>query len=268
MPIPRTLHQRFFAKWAREMAYVLGFFAADGNMIRNKRGAHFITFYNCDKDVILYVQSVLGSNHKIGTKPPHKNQRANYQLQIGSKNMFADLIALGMTPAKSKSLRLPTIPRKMIGDFVRGYFDGDGCVYFNRLKFSDRKNPRPILMVRFTSGSVSFLRELHVLLKACGVHGGAVRLKSNKAGYDLTLSHRDSVALFHLMYDNISPSGFYLERKKEKFDLAIRALYGGVAQPGRAFGCHPKGRGFKSRHSRKNNEHDARHRATIVFAGE
>jgi len=44
MPIYKTKNENFFKKWTPEMAYVLGFFAADGSMVKNKRGACFIEF--------------------------------------------------------------------------------------------------------------------------------------------------------------------------------------------------------------------------------
>jgi len=40
MPIPKTKNEDFFKNWTQEMAYVLGFFTADGNMIKNNKGAH------------------------------------------------------------------------------------------------------------------------------------------------------------------------------------------------------------------------------------
>jgi hypothetical protein len=48
MPIYRAKNENFFKKWSPEMAYVLGFFTADGNMLKNKRGAHFIEFNTTD----------------------------------------------------------------------------------------------------------------------------------------------------------------------------------------------------------------------------
>lgn len=48
----KTLNQDFFKEWNPTMAYVLGFFAADGNMIRTKRGGHFISFHITDKIVL------------------------------------------------------------------------------------------------------------------------------------------------------------------------------------------------------------------------
>jgi hypothetical protein len=52
MPIFKTKNENFFKNWTPEMAYVLGFFTADGSMIRNKRGAHFIEFQITDKNLL------------------------------------------------------------------------------------------------------------------------------------------------------------------------------------------------------------------------
>src|SRR5580692_2106579 len=109
------------------MAYVLGFFAADGNMIRNRRGACFISFHITDKDVLLKIRSVLGSDHAIGVRLPQKEHwRTGYRLQVGSKDFFEDILRLGLTPHKSLSMKMPLVPKEYFGDFVRGYFDGDG----------------------------------------------------------------------------------------------------------------------------------------------
>lgn len=232
------------------MSYVLGFFAADGNMIRNRRGAHFIAFYSCDKSILLAVRSTLGSTHKLGIRRRSPPWRTAYQLQIGSKEIFNDLIKLGFVPAKSKKLLFPKVPRKYLGDFVRGYFDGDGNIYFKKHYVKDRSKQKWIFTSRFTSGSRIFLESLLNILRSCGVQGGFIVGKSNHSGFELVFSHRDSVALFHLMYDTISDNGLCLARKYSLFRRAIKTLYGGVAQPGGAIPCHGRGCGFKSRRSR------------------
>ena len=225
----RKVRRDFFRIWSAEMAYVLGFFAADGNMIRNRRGAHFVSFYSNDRRLLVDIRDVLDSSHRIGTKkrfPPHK---IAYQLQIGSKEIFQDLASLGFTPNKSTLLRLPRIPMPLVKHFVRGYFDGDGNVYFKRHFAKDRGKYRWIFQSRFTSGSLVFLRDLHTVLRGGGILGGSLIKK--KRGYDLLFSHHDSVALFHLMYNNIGDC-VYLRRKYLLFRRAVDTLYGGVAQPG------------------------------------
>ena len=208
------------------MAYVLGFFAADGTMIRNKRGGHFIEFHINDKEILIAIRKATGSNHKISVRiGKNPRQKVGYRIQFGSKEMYNDLLALGMCPRKSLALRMPAVPTKYFGDFVRGYFDGDGCVYYSKLKFADRKNPRKILMTMFTSGCKDFLSALHSSLKQYGIQGGSLHGKGKAGGFDLSFSFRDSLALYQLMYNTGPDTGFHLPRKYKIFQKAIRNLY-------------------------------------------
>jgi intein-encoded DNA endonuclease-like protein len=225
MPICKHVNQNFFKKWTSEMAYVLGFFVADGTMIKNNRGAHFIEFYITDKDILMRMREVLNSNHKVSVRNRKKGWKLGYRLQIGSKEIFNDLTNLGFTQNKSKKLLFPNIPVKYLSHFVRGYFDGDGCIYFKKHKAKDRINPRWVFSSRFTSGSKDFLQTLHSELKKHGLKKGFIVNK--KSGYDLVFSHKDSLALYRLMYNNIS-NQLFLERKYKIFQKAIETLYMGT----------------------------------------
>ena len=218
-----TLNQSFFSTWTPEMAYVLGFFAADGSMLLNSRGGCFIEFTGADKNILVLIQKTIGSNHRLSKRIRTIKGSAVYRFQIGSKQIFSDLLALGFTQAKSKTLRMPTIPARLQGDFIRGYFDGDGCIYFKKLQFADRKKPRLVLQTIFTCGNKDFLVELRSLLHHRGIAGGSIRNKTR--GFDLLLSHKDSVALYRLMYHTVSATGLYLPRKYKHFQKAIKALY-------------------------------------------
>lgn len=207
------------------MAYVLGFFAADGSMISNNRGAHFIEFMSTDKELIILVKECLESGHKITTRIRNPKHKPSHRIQIGSKSMFNDLQRLGFCQAKSLVLSWPKIPKKYQPDFVRGYFDGDGGVYFKRYLCKDRKNPRWVFMSRFTSGSLGFLKSLHQILKKdANVNGGFIVTKAKQKGFDLVFSHHDSVALYWYMYHN-APR-IYLKRKYSMFQKALTTLYG------------------------------------------
>ena len=220
----RELNHSFFKKWSPEMAYVLGFFAADGSMLENKRGGKFIEFSITDRIVLDRIRAVIGSSHKI-TKRPSRSPKWKdiYRIQIGSREWFADLTRLGFTQHKSNTLRFPKVPKKYLGDFVRGYFDGDGCVYFKKLKYADRKYKRWVALSLFTSGSRDFLEMLHEVLKSFGVTGGS--LKRKERGFELVFSHKDSLALYTLMYHTASITDLYLPRKYKLFTKAMKILY-------------------------------------------
>src|SRR3989338_640754 len=151
-PMYRAVNHDFFKKWTPEMAYVLGYFAADGSMIRNNRGAHFIEFTSIDKSLILLVRQALSSSHTISVRPARlSTHKISYRVQIGRKEMFTDLKNFGFMQNKSNTIRLPKIPQGYFGDFVRGYFDGDGNIYFKKHFARDRGKYRWIFQSRFTS---------------------------------------------------------------------------------------------------------------------
>lgn len=223
MPVAASLNQDFFKTWTPEMAYVLGYFAADGCMLTNKRGGHFIEFTSTDRILLEHVKRVSGASHRISERVrKHIRCKTAYRLQIGSGEWYSDLLALGFTPRKSNTLTFPEVPELCLGDFVRGYFDGDGCVYFSKLKYYDRAYKRWILLTLFTSGSRSFLESLHFRLRSHGIEKGTIAKKAR--GFELRFSHRDSLALYQLMYDTAQVATTFLPRKREKLEDAIQVL--------------------------------------------
>src|SRR3989344_5957481 len=104
MPIYKTKNENFFKIWSPTMAYVLGFIAADGALIQNKRGGHFLEIQITDRELLRNIRHALGSNHKISTRKQLPGQKLIHRLQIGSKVMFRDLCARGITQKKSKTI--------------------------------------------------------------------------------------------------------------------------------------------------------------------
>ena len=216
MPIFKTKNEDFFKTWAPDMAYVLGFFTADGSMVRNKRNAHFIEFEITDKKLLYQIRNILGSNHKITERNRKRSgrEKSSYRLQIGSKEMFSDLIKLGMTPKKSMTIQLPKIPDKYFSHFLRGYFDGDGCVNICTYQKKDRKDPSRIINSGLTSGSKDLLISIKGLLaKRKIIQGGTLYFSR---GYRLWFAIADSLKLCHFMYKDAGT--LFLARKKIIFE--------------------------------------------------
>lgn len=216
MPIFKNINKDFFKIWSPEMAYVLGFFAADGSMVRNRRGAHCIEFKITDQDLLESIRLTLGSNHTIACLKRSKEKwKPQFRLQIGNKTMFEDLLSLGMTQSKSLTLCMPDVPKKYLSHFVRGYFDGDGNVYANEYARKGRKLLSVTLLTGFTCGSRDFLKSLHTLLSENAiVSGGSLFARENY--FRLHYSVRDSCSLYRFMYN--TESGLFLSRKKTVFE--------------------------------------------------
>jgi len=220
---PWKFNAAFFNTWTSEMAYVLGFLIADGYVFKNPRGSHYIGFTSTDKEIIEKIREVLESNHKIGVRkhPKHPKWKDSYVLQIGSKETVSRLEEFGIVQNKSLVIKYPqNIPEEFFGHFVRGYFDGDGCVYFRQHYRKDRGTMKWVFSTCFTSGSKAFLMGLQNKLTS-HMKGGAIRKKVG--GYELVFSHHDSLALFRFMYNNTS-NKLFLERKHKIFSNAIETL--------------------------------------------
>lgn len=200
------------------MAYVLGFFAADGYMIRQKQGGHYIDFYNTDLGILENIRNALSSNHVISPRPRYGNQRTLYRIQIGSRIWFRDLAKLGFVQGKSKVLHMPKIPKRYFPNFVRGYFDGDGNVWTGLIN-KNRPKPTHSLFVFFTCGSEGFLLQLNKKLHAtAGINGGSLSYQSR--AFRLSYSTQDALKLHHYMYSgNLN---LHLVKKKVKFEEFIR----------------------------------------------
>ena len=220
MPVFKEKNENFFKIWTPEMVYVLGFFAADGCMIKNNRGAHFIEFHITDKDILLKIKKLLKSDHKISERNRNKKWKMSYRLQIGSKMMFKDLLLLGMTPRKSNTIRMPDVPIKYFHHFVRGYFDGDGNVCVPTYKRADRGGKLSItLLSGFTSGSKKFLEKLHLNLKRlAGISGGT--LYNRDGAHRLCYSVNDSKKLYNFIYKQ--SGSLFLSRKRSIFEKYLK----------------------------------------------
>lgn len=225
---PKKINKDFFKKWTPEMAYVLGFFAADGYITVNRRGGQFWSIQITDKELLCSIKRTVGSEHRIGERLGNTKEKTLYRLQIGSNEMCDDLRKLGFNERKTKSMSIPHIPEKYFTDFVRGYFDGDGNVW-SGLIHKKRKRPTVNLIVAFTSCSRDFLECLHERLKTLCVTGGC--LYKAKGGYlRLQYSAVDSLKLYDFMYNHkdFQKSGLFLERKRQAFEKYQKLRYAPV----------------------------------------
>jgi intein-encoded DNA endonuclease-like protein len=139
------------------------------------------------------------------------------ELCIGSQYMCNSLNNLGVTTAKTFTLRFPDIPEKYISHFVRGYFDGDGCIScFHPSDYSDNVSRYQTIFV----GNEIFLNNLNeVLNKYIGLGIKNVKKEKNINLYRLVYSTSDSIKLANWMYKS---NKIRLERKYKKFQQLLK----------------------------------------------
>ncbi|MFH1413927.1 MAG: hypothetical protein ABIG56_03690 [Candidatus Omnitrophota bacterium] len=205
------INAKFFSSWSSAMAYILGFIFADGCLVEHKNGYHGLDITSKDIKHLVLIKQKLKSGHKIGRK------ERGYRIQIRNRQIYNDLIRLGLIPRKSERARFPTIPKRYLAHFIRGLFDGDGSVFI--WKEARWKHAWQI-RTTFCSGSPEFIKELRQgLLKKPGLSKGYLRHASRvmELGYAIT----DSLALYRFMYNR--KCDLYLERKKKVFESFLDA---------------------------------------------
>lgn len=216
-----TLKHNFFVAWSDQLAYVLGYFLADGDLTINSRGSHYVNFTSTDLELLEKVRKLAGFSQRICPKKcENKKWKQSYRIQVGSKEIFSQICRLGFDK-KNNKIDIEAVPIRYFRHFVRGFFDGDGSVSCG--SYGSREKPSYILLVRFASGDLQLLKELLARLrKYARIKGGSVF--KNSRGYHLSLSIRDSWRLFGFMYQGV-PEREYLYRKYAVF-LRAKQLWG------------------------------------------
>ena len=197
------------------MAYVLGFISADGDIqdVRKSSRTCYITLTNTDLQILQRIKTTMKSENKIyyskSITQKFRNGyylcRSKYIFRIRSKLMFQDLINLGLVPNKSLRLQIPEVPNQLFYSYLRGYFDGDGCIYVTR-------NLNPRLSLIFTSGCKKFLLSLNKKIHAyVGTKSQSVHFYSN--AFRLVYHKIDSLKILSYMYENRKHHFLHVEYK-------------------------------------------------------
>ena len=74
----KKVNKDFFKKWSSNMAYVLGFFSADGYITVNRRGGQFWCIQITDKKLLEQIKKAIESEHKISIKIRVMEMKALY----------------------------------------------------------------------------------------------------------------------------------------------------------------------------------------------
>lgn len=194
-----SINEDYFKKETSNKYYILGLWFADGCIYRK---THFdLTLHKKDKYLLKKIANEMNYEGKVYDYPNRNASRLNFSC----KEIYEDLIRLGGTERKSLNTVFPNIPNEFLHDFIRGYFDGDGCIM--RLK-GGRVNSA------FTSGSKIFLIEL---LKKLRHNAHVVGGYFDDSCCSLKFGKKDSLKIGEYMYKD-NPE-LFLDRKREKFNI-------------------------------------------------
>src|ERR1017187_1578271 len=214
-----------------EKAYWLGMIMADGSICcnQNKVGTFpsGLKIGLTDKEVMDKFKIFLG----LGEDVPYyiQNQpkcQPVYYLHITCHKMAQDLGKHGAIPNKINRTKIPKLEDQFIRHFIRGYFDGDGCVSIRDTKRKSGSFRKDIAVI-ITSCSVEILKQVENICKKKQL----IKQNRNYIRYPKTYHGKKHVPYFsiskrvnaldflHFIYKD---SSVYMERKYKLYLEFIR----------------------------------------------
>jgi len=150
---PIKFNEHFFDKIDNEVkAYWLGFIVADGCIQMPKDRQNTLSIGLSAKDSVHLGKFIndISSEHSLyfyKSKDSNGNYHEAVRVVLCSNILVASLLKLGIGPRKTNTVNFPIIKNNLLHHFMRGYFDGDGSIYFKTL---DKRRPtRAAKQLRF-----------------------------------------------------------------------------------------------------------------------
>lgn len=120
-------NENYFKTQNSDMAYILGFLAADGT-VRKDSNQIKITLAQKDAELLEIIKEKLEYTGEVKYTTTSKGFNIA-TLEITSSNYKKDLALYNIVPQKTFSFSIPELLNKEYWiDFIRGYWDGDGSI--------------------------------------------------------------------------------------------------------------------------------------------
>jgi len=202
-------------------AYWLGFLYADGcNTTDKKSGTKNVNrlglgLASVDREHLQNFLNSLQSDSIIKDYTSHLNGKEYYnsKINICNQHICQTLKEKGCVPNKSLILTFPNetiLPKHLRRHFIRGYFDGDGCIHINKEKGNVNLN---------FVGTKEFLSVLQdILCEEIGLDKTSIH-ENNRGSKAYSFAYggyADVESIYKYLYKDCN---IYLQRKLDKFDI-------------------------------------------------
>jgi len=190
-----------------DKAYWLGFLYADGCVTKDCK---CLVINLCTDDIV----HLVAFNKCVSSTYPIKQiDNGRYvSLRITNKRLVSALVLCGCIPCKSLILTFPNnniLPTKLQRHFIRGYFDGDGCISTILRTKQNRTTPVMECEVNFL-GTYDMLNNITKIIPVDDI-------KIFKFGNIFKFRLQSKKKIIELMEYLYNGSSIYLERKHDKY---------------------------------------------------
>ena len=203
-------------------AYWLGFLYADGN-INELRNRFDLTLSIKDKNHLEKFRDYIVPDKDILIRPARINIYPGKEyyccrLVVSNKKIVDNLVKQKCLWSKTFDIEFPNfIPKKYMNHFIRGYFDGDGCIT------SGINKGKNIYRAGFTCANKDFLEDLINFLNInVGMSKHKIVLDKKSHAKDMFwCAKEDLIKFYNYLYKNAT---IYLDRKYNKYTEIIAVL--------------------------------------------
>lgn len=197
-------NETFFNHENANMAYVLGFIASDGSISKNNNRIK-IGLSIKDISQLELIKKIMDIDYPIKIYT-NKDNFEIAELVWTCEQHKKDLAKYGVVPKKTYSFKFPlNLSKKYWPDFIRGYFDGDGCITGIKPEW------------KICSYKKDVLEKINTFFEENGIEAVNIHKRNTQDLYDLRYSSKESLIKIYklLYYNNDVPC---MLRKKEKFE--------------------------------------------------
>ena len=217
----RRVRHEFFQNIRTEIqAYLLGFHASDGCILEKRKTFH-LALHEDDSEIIYLFKDFISPDARTFYTPPHKGfskgkehqTHGAFGLEICSVALCEDLVKLGYGYRKSyDELHLPKLNEDLVLAFIRGYFDGDGCISYGLDKTA--KNPKIRAHWTLYSKTNTLLLEVQKLFSEKYDIDLHIYYRKSDKMYEMSTFSREAIKkISKILYND---AHFYLTRKYNK----------------------------------------------------
>jgi hypothetical protein len=199
-------------------AYFLGFIYADGCLINDSVSYRYklnLKIHKKDSHILEQLIKCVDGEMDIW----YNKKRDMCEISLSGKKMVSDLINKGVLPNKTFTIKYPTIDESLERHFLRGYFDGDGCIRVN----TDRRDGSKRGDLRIVGGSINMLCKINERMNYLfGTNINKLYGPKNKEYKFIGWAGMSDIEkIYHGFYNK---SDLFLSRKKTIFDEVVNLI--------------------------------------------